>query len=798
MSTTPRSFRLERNVPDEPILALVANPPPTEGMALHESEQQFRALFDQSPLAITLVSLTDQRIVQLNQAAAATFGFPPAEMVAQSPVALNLWVDPSRRPIYFDTLRKAGRITGFEAQFRRRNGEVFTALCSGTLVTISDRPYAINSIQDITEAKHATAISERSLALMRATLESTADGILVVNEEGRIETYNANFADMWGLPLQPAHATIGEESVLRKILQQLVSPELFLEGVREVYSRSDDEVFDILHCQDGRIFERFSRPQLIGAQLAGRVWSFRDITDQRRAEAALRESEERFRVLAEVSPVGIFSVDAAGRTTFVNARWSEFAGASGAHALTHGWTQALHPADRDRVSKAWNDAVRAGEAWTAEFRFARPDGTITWLVGQSRPQHNAAGETTGQVATITDVTSLKRAEEERKKLETQLRQSSKMESLGTLAGGIAHDFNNILTGTFGFVDLARLELLPGHPAQLWLDKIAGSSHRARDLVRQILVFSRKDEGVRISQRLHSVVNEALRMLRSMLPPMVELEMRIDTETPPVLADPNQVQQLIFNLCTNAWHALATRGSRIIVALESCLVTAEHAQLHADLHPGRWVKLSVIDNGCGMDAPVLEHIFEPFFTTKDPGSGTGLGLAVVHGIMQSHQGAIVVHSKAGVGTTFELYFPAQSAEAEQPEQKPKEIKLGRGERIIVVDDDAISGFTIEKLIETLNYKVRRFVRPEEALAHITAEPECCDLVVTDLAMPVMNGAELMGHLLKLRPTLPIIVITGYIEPTRAQLLEGLSVRAVLHKPVSRDDLAGAIAANLPTV
>ncbi len=643
--------------------------------ALRESEERFHAVFDQSPLVISLVSLSDGRLVELNRAGQTTFGYSHAEAVGRTSADLNLWVDLERRNAYFEAFKTNHRVSAFEAQFRRRDGEHFTVLCSGTRISIGGRAYSINLIQNIT------------------------------------------------------------------------------------------------------------------------VWK-KAVTEGERPEAALRESEERLRVLAEVSPVGIFSADPAGRTLFVNARWSDFAGVPASQALTGSWALALHPDDRDRMQTSWNAAIRTHEAWAAEFRFLRPDDVVIWLVGQSRPQKNSGGETTGHVGTITDVTSLKRAEETRKKLEIQLRQSSKMESLGTLAGGIAHDFNNILTGTFGFVDLARLELPTGHPVQAWLDRIAGSSHRARDLVRQILVFSRKDEGVRVAQRLHTVVNDALRMLRSMLPPMVSLEARISTYTSPVLADTTQVQQIILNLCPNAWHAMEPRGGRIIVTLDSCSLTKDEAAQHPELRAGPWVRLSVADNGCGMDASVLEHIFEPFFTTKETGAGTGLGLAVVHGIVQSHQGAILVQSSLGVGSTFELYFPPIAAEEGPVDRKPLALTFGHGERILVVDDDPVSGFAIEKLIETLGYRPRRFVRPEDALIHFTENPMQYDMVITDLAMPGMNGAELMEHLIRVRPSVPIIVITGYIEPARVHALEGSAARAVLHKPVVRAELAAVIALHLP--
>jgi PAS domain S-box-containing protein len=766
--------------------------------ALRESEERFRGVFDKSPIVIALLSVPDGRILEVNVAAEAAFGYTRDEVVGKTSVELDLWVDLKLREGYLNRLREVKTVSAFEAQMRRKNGEVFTVLYSGSLVMIGGRPYSLNMLQDITERKQSDAARNRSLALMRATLESTADGILAINGDGRIETYNRNFAEMWRIN-SPEPGDAPEEELLRTILDQLVEPEKFLTSLRDLYARSEDEVFDELLCKDGRIFERYSRPQLVEQQPAGRVWSFRDITTRRQADAALRESEERFRVLADVSPVGIFSSDPHGRCLFVNRRWCEIAGMSAEQAMGEGWKTALHPDDRRGVAENWSEAVRAGESSAAEFRFVRPDGAVTWLVGQSRAQHHADGTLAGYVGTITDVTTLKRAEDERKKIEAQLRQSRKMESLGTLAGGIAHDFNNILNGTFGFVDLARLELAAEHPAHPWLDRIAASSQRARELVRQILTFSRKNEAARVPQRLNGVVGDALRFLRSSLPAMVEIESHIAPETPAVLADATQIHQVVLNLCTNAWHAMPERGGRISVTLEPWIVSAADAAMQPELRPGACVRLTVADDGSGMDAATMDHIFEPFFTTKETGAGTGLGLAVVHGIVKSHDAAIVVRSTVGVGSVFEIYFPAVAhaprIDPEEPVLKSRPAPRGHGERILVVDDDAVSGFAIEKTIESLGYTVTRITRPEEALARFTASPASFDLVVSDLAMPGMNGEELIEHLIKVRRDLPIIVVSGYVESARQRILARGAARGILRKPVTRDELGCAIAEHL---
>jgi two-component system cell cycle sensor histidine kinase/response regulator CckA len=765
--------------------------------ALRASEERFRGVFDQSPIVIGLVTMPEGRIVELNSAGVSAFGYSREEALGKTTLDLGFWVDPELRSRYLSRLRRDGIVNGFEAMMRRRNGETFTALHSGCVIAIAGQSYSVSSLQDISSRKQSEAARDRSLAMMRATLESTADAILVVNAEGHIETYNLNFAEMWGVELAQAGDHTSEEKILHTILDQLVTPELFLASVRDLYSGSEDEVFDVLHCKDGRVLERYSHPQILGSQPIGRVWSFRDITDRRQAEAALRESEERFRVLADVSPVGIFSSDPNGRTVFVNQRWCEIAGLNEAQAKGDGWQKALHPDDRDRVASNWAQAVREGESSAAEFRFVRPDGTVTWLVGQSRAHHHADGRLAGYVGTITDVTNLKQADEDRKKLESKERQSRKMESLGTLAGGIAHDFNNILTGTFGFVDLARLELEPNHPAVAWLDRITSSSQRARDLVRQILMFSRKNESARMAQPLHPVVTEALRLIALSQPSNIQIVPQLDENAPQVLADSSQVHQVVLNLCTNAMHAMPN-GGRVTVILEPCVVTGEQAASNEDLKPGPWVRLSVTDEGIGMDSATLDQIFEPFFTTKGTGIGTGLGLAVVHGIVKSHEGAIVVRSAVGQGSTFELYFPLAPAPVEELPTDPPDVPHGRGESILVVDDDSVCGFAVEKMVESLGYRATRCTHPEEALAQFTAAPGDYDLVVSDLAMPGMDGAELIGHLTKVRASLPVIVITGYMETARQRLLEKTPVRVVLRKPVSRDELARAIAQQLQSV
>jgi PAS domain S-box-containing protein len=365
----------------------------------------------------------------------------------------------------------------------------------------------------------------------------------------------------------------------------------------------------------------------------------------------------------------------------------------------------------------------------------------------------------------------------------RLRQSHKIELLGNLAGGIAHDFNNILSGMLSNVELARLDLPAAHGARQWIDRIAAAAGHAKNLVQQILTFSRMEEGERVPIRLQPVISAAMELMRTTMPSMMRIEEDIDENCPPVMADETQIHQVIMNLCTNAWHALPEHGGWIRVSL-------------APVGPN--VLLSVRDNGCGMDSATLQRIYEPFFTTKDTGKGTGLGLAVTHGIVKSHGGVISVESAPGQGTTFEICLPAidpAAPAAVLPKPAPTATTQGRNERVLFIDDEVAVGAPLTELLERLGYRVTYEADPKEALALFRTQPLTFDLVLTDLAMPGLTGRELAIEILRTRPDIPVILLTGLIEPKLREQLLQTGVRAVLTKPVTLGELSSSIAACL---
>lgn len=381
---------------------------------------------------------------------------------------------------------------------------------------------------------------------------------------------------------------------------------------------------------------------------------------------------------------------------------------------------------------------------------------------------------------------------ERQRLEEQYRQAQRMEAVGTLAGGIAHDFNNILTAINGYSELARIEAAGNSGICEHLNSVQVAARRAVDLVRQIMAFSRQEDLTRASTDLRVVVAEALKLLRATIPSTVEIHASYADVIDPVLANATSIHQVVVNLGTNAWHAMNGRLGRIDLGLENVDADADLAETTPGLRVGRYVRLSVADDGDGMDEATLARIFEPFFTTKAPGEGTGLGLAVVHGIIQSHNGAITTSSRPGAGTRFCLYFPAYAGEAEtRGGTKPVQIARGQGEKILYVDDELPLAEMGKKILERLGYQVEMYSDPNDALAAVKGGGVNYDLVVTDLTMPSMSGLELAKELLEWRPNLPVILTTGYAATLTAERFQASGVREVLLKPHSMETLASVV-------
>jgi signal transduction histidine kinase/CheY-like chemotaxis protein len=403
------------------------------------------------------------------------------------------------------------------------------------------------------------------------------------------------------------------------------------------------------------------------------------------------------------------------------------------------------------------------------------------------------GERVLRMTALRDITERRQNEQRQKNLEEQLRQMQKMEALGTLAGGIAHDFNNILTGILGYLQLAGMDVPRGHPAYGALESAEKASERARDLVARILSFSRLEQDNRAPAAIGPVVLEAVQLLKAGVPGGVELRTEIDADCPPVVLDPGQIHQVIMNLGTNSIHAMGAAGGVLSVELRHVEPSSELRERHPQVSAAHSVCLTLRDNGCGMDETVQKRIFEPFYTTRTFGKGTGLGLAMVHAIMNSHNGAIVVESSPGAGTRFDLYFPAAPSRAPapagdaHPNRRKHLVPFGNNRGIMIVDDEDAVRIVAESLLRRFGFRPTGFAQPLDALKAFRADPHGFCAVISDLTMPEMTGLELAGNMLAVRPGMPIILTSGFLQSDVQQKARESGVKSVIKKPFDVHEL-----------
>jgi two-component system cell cycle sensor histidine kinase/response regulator CckA len=513
----------------------------------------------------------------------------------------------------------------------------------------------------------------------------------------------------------------------------------------------------------------------------GAVMVFRDVTEQRRAENALRESESRYRFLVDSVPEFIYATDFRGHTDYFNQRWYDYTGLTVDQSMGLGWMAALHPDDVPQVVARATESVQGGTVYEAEYRLKSREGKYRWFLARGFPMRDDHGKVVRWFAICTDIDDFRRTQE-------QLHQALKMEAVGRLAGGVAHDFNNLLTVIMGYgrllSDAAERSGAPSSEAK----QILYAAERASELTRQLLTFSRRQIVQPRMMDLNSILRETETMIRRLIGEDIVVRTVLDPELLPVRIDRGQFEQVIVNLAVNARDAMPGGGQ---LTLETANVDLDDAYTlgHLTVEPGRYVMLAVSDTGQGMDQETQEHIFEPFFTTKEPEKGTGLGLSTVYGIVKQSGGHIWTYSEPGRGTTFKIYLPAVLAAGSEPRQLalPSLMQTRGTETILVLEDEPVVRQLVLAILAQQGYTVLEADTPEEALRLCKEYAGSIQLLVTDVVMPGMSGRQVAEAALTCRPTLKVLYMSGYTGDATAHLAVLDSGAAFLQKPFSSESL-----------
>ncbi len=617
-------------------------------------------------------------------------------------------------------------------------------------------------------------------------LNSTGEGILGLDIEGKHIFVNPSAARMLGYKVEELIGLPSHEIWHHSREDGSPYPECECPVYKAFKNGTVNHVRDeIFWKKDGTSFSvaYTSTPILEDGKIIGAVLTFWDITERKRGEkerallaTAVKESREniviadRYRTILYINPAferssGYSCEELVGKKlrVFRSSKHDDAFYQKVKETLDHG----------------------KGDVWMGAMINIGKNGREFELEGTISPIRNSSGETTHFVMVGHDMSYLR-------KLEKDLVQAQKMEAIGTLAGGIAHDFNNILTGIIGYTEIALFNLSEGISAQNALKEVLKAGNRAKDLVSQILTFSRQSERKQAAVQVSYMVRDTLKLLRSALPTTIEIRhaFAVQPEETVVIADPTHIHQILMNLCTNANHAMCDTGGILSVYLSKIEIGSSGVSRYPDLKPGAYVKLTVGDTGCGIDESIIERIFEPYFTTKDLNEGTGLGLSVVMGIVKTYGGAITVHSKQGQGTAFEVLLPRAEI---KPEKKNKTIGVipTGSEHILFVDDDNSIIDMGQKALERLGYRVTTKINSLEALETFLAQPDIFDLLITDMTMPGITGKELAIEIKGIRHDIPIILCTGFSEQINKQQASEIGIQDYIMKPYSIREIATAI-------
>ena len=634
---------------------------------------------------------------------------------------------------------------------------------------------------------------ETEVNLFRDLVESSQDLLWQCDTEGRYTYLNNAWEKQLGYPIEEM---IGRKFTdfqskdyvdhNRKEFEKILKKGSIYHYESAYINKSGEKVVlivsaKVIHDQQGRII--------------GMRGSAYNDTDHKRALKKLMKSEELFRSFFNYSPMGINIFDPNGKVIAVNNIARGYFGVSEDDPLSH---YCLF--DDPSVTDTTKRKIRNGEIATEErhidfeaiekhkmYVSSKNDNSRVFLRLTYTPLGPKSTDPIGYVIFIQDLTHLKELEEERLRVERQLYQKQKLESLGTLSGGIAHDFNNILSSIIGFTELALEDVDKGSMVEESLKEIYAGGKRARDLVKQILTFSRQSEESVKPIQLDSIANEVLHLLRATIPATIQIQQSIKKDLT-IMGDATQIHQVLVNICTNAAQAMEENGGILDLRISDVPVYGgDHLD---DLIPGEYAEIRISDTGVGIDSTIMDKIFDPFFTTRDIGKGTGMGLALVHGIIKSHNGTIRAQSVPGRGSVFTAYLPLIPGGGESKSDQSEILPTG-DERILFIDDEYAIGKLSGKMLQNLGYEVLSLTSSLKALDLFRSKAHDFDLVITYMTMPEMTGDELAAELVKIRPDIPVILCTGYSNKISDERLEGIGIKALTYKPLSKKDLAWTV-------
>jgi PAS domain S-box-containing protein len=509
----------------------------------------------------------------------------------------------------------------------------------------------------------------------------------------------------------------------------------------------------------------------------------KNITTRKQAEVALQDSEQKYQAVLEANPDPVVVYDMEGKVIYFNPAFTRVFGWSLEERVGQKMDDFVPKEHWPETKKMIEKITESRQTFSGleTCRYTR-EGKIIPVSISGSFYEDPKGNIAASIINLRDISK-------QKKLETQIQQTQKMEAVGTLAGGIAHDFNNILSAIIGYTELAINDIEKETLLYHHLQELLRATMRAKELVRQILTFSRQAEYERKPVQIKLIVKEALKLLRASLPTTVEIRQELQSDEL-VMADPTQIHQVMMNLCTNAEYAMRQKGGLLTIKLENIELDAHFTSGHQELSPGAYLNLMISDTGCGMPDHVLKRIFDPFFTTKEAGEGTGLGLSVVHGIIAGFGGAITAYSEPGKGSVFKIYLPI----IERPPVSatiPKDTIPFGCERILFVDDEPALASVGKQILESLGYDVATRTSSVEALELFKARPHKFDLVITDMTMPHMTGEDLAAQLMLIKPGIPVILCTGFSAKINDEKAMAIGVRAFVSKPVPVWELAETI-------